>query len=526
MEKVNIRALPGEDIGTIVMAELIERVSIYLVDNLNAAYFSKGINLLDMGENELITFSQSDVFSDPDINLLTEDNQLSRYMSNAAFKIDSEGIWLLAELSSKPVSKDILSHNPVVVSGNVDVELIEQEFQRYEGLFETIWGSSLAASEFQDKVELQISKKSVAELLQDTLSGEIKALKKFPIPRANFSETIEYSVNDIDCDKVRKKYSNNKCRQASCPRGRCDGGTSGCDRNCATNTPLGRMDNPFCLAAEKACRLAVAADKATCDLKEEGAQVTCKALAVADKAKCDSEYTLQKGIFDTKQESSVAECKLKKAAATSGFFSLGDFKGGASGDGEISLFAKDISVDGDLSKINITLSSEIDISLGSTVRIQPKQFGYMYVCLTAYRYDGNFDAVVSVPSQKLELLLDPIKNDDGSLTMKATYSEIDFTAKISPAPLEAILKDPTFLRNCPQFATVVVAAGSMYKTMNTLVRYKDPALETMFKGNYVGNESIQDMEFDIKAREVELAGIKKAKMLPDFSEKSLIFVVN
>ncbi|MEP4100239.1 hypothetical protein, partial [Paraglaciecola sp.] len=505
-----------------LISALSNQLSSIILDNLNVVLFSGGTTLAEIVDPKLFSISRADIF-DEQVKISTDDQVTSRYFGNAAFKIDKNGIAILVGLRDTPSDTQLTREQEIGIESPVTRNSVENAFTPFSNNFDNTWNSRLEPSK-NDDIEIHISTQEIASVVNETLDGDINAFNEFTIPKETFSETVEYERKYINCQNMRDSYTSNSCQQDKCSRKSCS--RRSCDYSCQRCVGSGWLracaNDPVCITARGVCNATAESEKAACNIREEAKLGACNIAAVKRKAECDTKYNLDKAAFDAKEEAEVVACNVAREALD--FLALGDFRGEGSGNGGINLKISDVKMQPDLSTLSLTLNSEVDIHLNSHIKIQPKDIGYVFMCLANYSDDKDFDANVILPSQQLTLNLSSHNLKDGTLEIKGKYSPLRFNAMLTPAPLVELVSDNDFALRCPQFKTTIETVGGIYNFFNNFMGYNDPTLNAFLRGEYEGSESLGDTAFKIAPLEIDVSS-NQYKLIPMMAGRSISFNV-
>ena len=442
------------------------------IDNINGIAF-KDAYPIELKWGEATSFNAKELF-DKSVQVASETITISRHYKKGSIKIDKNGISIIAEVSDKPNESIDIEDVSDLQDRNITKPELSKLYKDFSIKFDTSWTSSLDKAHPGSAISIHISKAEMSKILNEALGKPVTLKQTFDTPKILFDEKIQVDRDKIDCQKVRKEFKRERYTRKSCTFNSCSEASTCRGRDCNFNCLrcfLGACsDDPSCLAREAACAIknnaelltcngAREARIAACNLKENAKVAKCNADEEATVAKDNIDWNAAKAKHDFENEAAVAACDAQRELTD--FMALGRFKGDINGNGSATIHLTSANVSEDLSNIDLTFASDVQAKIPVDLKIQPYDLGYLFMCISEYRFNKGFKVNVNTPEQVMHLKISG-KKEDGDLIIFIQPSPIDYSAQITPNPLTVLLNDSGFISRCTALRTLMgVTVGTV-----------------------------------------------------------------
>lgn len=469
---------PG--IGKRALAKLIVPLLRNFIERVNGQYLKKP-SVIDASWKETVTFDPKSLFQDDNTSVSGPVVNIERYLEQSSILISKEGLSILIELSNQ--DNEANADNQLVTNGHTQSEL-NGAFSQLDSKYKEKWNEIFSPISGDENMSIALSKKEVASIFNESLSAGFQLKTKVNIPKETFNSKIQFDKDDINCNKVKTKFSFPKFSGSSC------------SWDCAE--VWGVPVDPFCESSKLACKAARETARIAWQASRETARIAHQGL----------------------NASAVLACEAIKT--TTGLAKLGRLKGGVSGDGSGKLKLSNFTFSDDLTRVDFKSKGDVNLDVNTTLELKPRDLGYIFLCSIDYKRKITSKADFSIPSQSASISLTSSKDGD-KLKLGGEFSKLDYDATLFPSPLHVYLLDPELSLKCPVFAGTLALASGAAATASLFKMIDEEAKIILFgrtSGSYQPNafsNTFEPITFDIDSN-------SKIKSEVFWKEKSIEFL--
>lgn len=460
------------------LARLISPILKNYIENLNGAIF-KNPTVIDTGWGQTYRLSVKEMFKDPNTEVIADSLKASRFIKKSSIRIKSEGVSVMIELIKEKPTKDIATTRTIspTTSPITNGEL-KKLFNTFDEKFDNSWLSVFNPIDVNSLVVANISKSEISNIFNEALSQQIILKQNFTIPTITFNEKFEVEKKDIDCQKVRTKFSYPDFNGASC------------NWHC-------RSWDLVCKASKEACKVQREVERVAWQLARETARVAHQA----------------------ENEGKVVACNVWRE--TLGFLALGRFKGDLSGTGSAVINLKSFNFNSDLTEIALQYSGGVEGKLKANLELKPIDLGNIFFCFSDYEKKVSSNVDINIPEVTSKISINSTREGE-NLVLNIKLDKVPYNASINPSPLHSLLLDPQFLVQCP--ISQLVLLGGMSAAAGKFLGFVKlaPEQELLLLGNVSGSYGIDAIQIPFKPITFKINGEQK-KSLIFWNSKSFQF---
>lgn len=325
-----------------------------------------------------------------------------------------------------------------------------------------------------------------------------------------------------------------ECSRKSCDRGECKRPSGKCKWDCTKciNLVLKKVcaDDPFCLANRAACNLKEEGDVAACNIAEEAKKSACN---VAEEAKL--------GACKAAREIEVLGCNIvnETIRAIRQIDSIGRFTGDVQAHGVAQIANPEIKYDAQNSKLMLSVDAKVNVHIDGKLAFTPADIGHILVC--PIKGSVNFSADGSFLRGRTNLtasLIGGQANPDGSLPLEMRIDQVAVSGQLSPAPVDALLgQNPHLYILCNPIVTQLGSIGTLGKIsaysptdiLKAIERAIPNDQDDIYRGliaftTGIVNETVDipSMRVDIPKMDIQFAD-QQFILIPEWDGGSLIY---
>lgn len=448
-----------------VLASLLTPILKNYIENLNGEIFKKPTAIY-AGWGEIYKLKLKEIFRDTNTEVSVDAIEISRFTKKSSIRIHSNGISLMVELTKNKPATDSLSKTSAKTRTNSELTKI---FKIFNNKYDSSWSSVFEPIDEKASILLNISKSEISNILNEALSVPISLKSNFDIPKSIFNEKLEVKRGDIDCQDVRTKFDYP------------DFNGDSCNWDCMHTITIGvcpfcrreRVEDPFCAASRRACRLRVEAQRIAWQTARETARIA----------------------HQLENEAKVAACNVWRAGLD--FLALGRFKGDIAGNGKAIVNFKSFNFNSNLTEITLNYSGGVSAKLKSNIELNPVDLGHVFFCYTNYNKRTSSDIDLNIPEATSKISISSTR-DEENLILKIKLDKIRYNASINPSPLDILLTDPAFLVKCPISTILGIATGAARVAKFLDLVKLAPEQELLLMGTVKGEYGIDEMQIPFK----------------------------
>lgn len=432
------------------IALLIKPFLKHFVDNLNGLYLKKP-DKIATNLNETLTMNPKEIFTGKDVEIEGTETHVKKRISQTSLLIDEEGILIMLELDSVPkTNKDFLVKKR---KGGKKSEL-NKKFKRYKTKYKKQWLERFEPLKEKTQISLSVTKTEISETFNQMFSKGFVYTQKINMPKESFDSKLEVKRSDVDCQKVRTKFSYPSFRGDAC------------DWSCMKTVTVGvcplcsrvRVEDPVCLATRNACRVKREAERIAWQTARETARIAHQA----------------------KNELAVTACNVWREA--NNFLALGRVKGNVSASGNAKINFSQFYLNEQLSGVLIKNTGGINMLVDSKISLRPADLGNIFMCYTNYdkHTKSNLKATISSSFTGASI---QHQLEGESLKLILNFNPISYDATIRPSPLKAMLEDIKFTAKCPIFSGIlnVTVPAAAVLSFTKMIKVS-PEVELLLRG--------------------------------------------
>jgi hypothetical protein len=409
------------DLTNRAIAALIKPVVKNFIDNLNGKFITDTPSIYT-GWGQATKIDTSNLFNNDETTITGPNVEINRFVKISSLLVDEDGVSIMLELEKSKQVQDSVAINKIALSSK---ELTKQ-YKKYRIKYSQLWVDNFQVYNKETKLALGITKPTIAGIFNDVLSS------------ANL--LVSHKIN---IPATRSAYIGIK--------------------------PFGKTvkwDDPVCLTARTACKLARETARVTWQASRESARIA----------------------HQVYNEGKVAACKIVVEASE--LVNVGRIKTSSKGNGVASLNLNNIQVNNDLSGMSLNTKGDVKLRLKSTLGLEPQDLGFIAMCVVNYDKSITTDLTGEIFNQFSEISFDPIKVGE-DIVLTGTVSPLGYKAETDMSPLHELLIDPEFAVKCSPLYSTLLTAGVLGGAATLLGLVDDPKLQLLLSGRAIDTYEIE-----------------------------------
>lgn len=432
------------------IALLIKPVLKHFIDNLNGLYLKKP-DKIATNLNGALKMNPKEIFTGKDVEIEGTETSLEKLISQTSLLIDKEGILIMLELDSVPKTNRELLLKKRKAGKKSE---LNKKFKIYKTKYKKQWLERFEPLKEKTQISLSITKAEVSETFNRMFSKGFAYTQKINMPKESFDSKLEVKKSDVDCQKVRTKFSYPSFRGDAC------------NWSCMRTVTVGvcplcsrvRAEDPVCAATRNACRVKREAERVIWQAAREAARIAHQA----------------------KDELAVTACNVWRE--TNNFLALGRVKGNVYASGNAKINFSKLYLNEQLSGIFIKNTGGINMLVNSKISLRPADLGNIFMCYTNYDKHTNSDLKATISSSFTGASIRH-QVEGENLKLILNFNPIRYDATIRPSPLKAMLEDIRFTVKCPIFSGIlnVTVPAAAVLSFTKMIKVS-PEVELLLRG--------------------------------------------
>jgi hypothetical protein len=447
------------DLTNRAIAALIKPVVKNFIDNLNGKFITDTPSIYT-GWGQATKIDTSNLFNNDETTITGPNVEINRFVKISSLLVDEDGVSIMLELEKSKQVQDSVAINKIALSSK---ELTKQ-YKKYRIKYSQLWVDNFQVYNKETKLALGITKPTIAGIFNDVLSSaNLLVSHKINIPATSSNDKMEIDRLKINCGDVRESFSFPDF-----------GYSKSCNYSCTRSAYIGikpfgktvKWDDPVCLTARTACKLARETARVTWQASRESARIA----------------------HQVYNEGKVAACKIVVEASE--LVNVGRIKTSSKGNGVASLNLNNIQVNNDLSGMSLNTKGDVKLRLKSTLGLEPQDLGFIAMCVVNYDKSITTDLTGEIFNQFSEISFDPIKVGE-DIVLTGTVSPLGYKAETDMSPLHELLIDPEFAVKCSPLYSTLLTAGVLGGAATLLGLVDDPKLQLLLSGRAIDTYEIE-----------------------------------